>query len=91
MRIKWEYQGFLYNSWRLYLGVIGIPTLIVAAVLTRYPESPKFLLSRGKSEEALEILRDVYASNAGRHRNEYPVCKYRKRTKQKKKPKKIQQ
>lgn len=74
MKIKWEYDGFLYNSWRLYLAVIGLPTLVVAVVLMRYPESPKFLLSRGRADEALEILRDVYASNSGRDRNDYPVC-----------------
>lgn len=76
LRIKWEYDGFLYNSWRLYYAIIGLPTVVVALVLMTYPESPKFLLYRGKSEEALEILRDIYASNVGRYRSEYPVTKF---------------
>ncbi|XP_043286886.1 synaptic vesicle glycoprotein 2C-like isoform X2 [Venturia canescens] len=73
LRIKWQYEGFLYNSWRLYFAVIGLPTLVVAFVLMKYPESPKFLLSRGKSNEALDILRYIYASNAQRDQSVYPV------------------
>ncbi|XP_076628278.1 synaptic vesicle glycoprotein 2C [Colletes latitarsis] len=71
--ISFQFNGILYNSWRLFLAMIGIPTLMVTLVATRYPESPKFLISQGKTEEALAILRKIYAINTGQHEDEYPV------------------
>ncbi|XP_017764684.1 PREDICTED: synaptic vesicle glycoprotein 2C-like [Eufriesea mexicana] len=68
-----QFNGVLYNSWRLFLAIIGIPTLMVTLVATRYPESPKFLVSQGKTEEALAILRKIYTINTGHHEDEYPV------------------
>lgn len=38
-----------------------------------FPESPKFLIECGETEEALEILRDMYEENTGNLRSEYPV------------------
>lgn len=37
------------------------------------PESPKYLLSRGKYDKALEIFRGIYATNTGKPRDTYPV------------------
>jgi len=37
------------------------------------PESPKFLLSRGRTEEALETFRTIYHVNTGKDKNDYPV------------------
>ncbi|CAK9829936.1 Synaptic vesicle glycoprotein 2B [Anthophora retusa] len=71
--ISLQFNGILYNSWRIFLAIIGIPTLIVTLIATRYPESPKFLVSQGKTEEALVILRKIYATNTGHHEDEYPV------------------
>lgn len=71
--ISLQFNGILFNSWRLFLAVIGVPTLLVTALATRYPESPKFLASQGRTEEALAILRKIYAINTGRHEDEYPV------------------
>lgn len=71
--ISLHFNGMLYNSWRLFLAVIGIPTLIVTLIAIRYPESPKFLASQGKMEEALAILRKIYAINTGNPEDEYPV------------------
>ncbi|CAD1469033.1 unnamed protein product, partial [Heterotrigona itama] len=71
--ISLRFNGMLYNSWRLFLAVIGVPTLMVTLIMSRYPESPKFLASQGKTDEALAILRKIYAANTGRNEDEYPV------------------
>ncbi|XP_076172184.1 synaptic vesicle glycoprotein 2C isoform X2 [Ptiloglossa arizonensis] len=71
--ISFQFHGILYNSWRLFLAIIGIPTLMVTVIATRFPESPKFLISQGKTKEALAILRKIYAANTGHHEDEYPV------------------
>lgn len=46
---------------------------MVTLIMSRYPESPKFLASQGKTDEALAILRKIYAANTGRNEDEYPV------------------
>ncbi|KAL6260374.1 hypothetical protein P5V15_007903 [Pogonomyrmex californicus] len=71
--ISFEFYNIRYNSWRMFLGAISLPTFAIAAVTLTYPESPKFLVSQGKTDEALEILRNIYAINTGRDKSEFPV------------------
>lgn len=37
------------------------------------PESPKFLMSRGRNEEAMVIFKRIYTLNTGRPADEFPV------------------
>lgn len=48
-------------------------SLLLGCWLFFFPESPKFLIECGETEEALEILRQMYQENTGNVRNEYPV------------------
>lgn len=65
--------AFTYNSWRIFLMVCSIPSFIVAGLLLYLPESPKFLLSQGKFDEALAIFRGIYVTNTGNSADQYPV------------------
>lgn len=65
--------AFIYNSWRIFLLVMSLPSFIVAALLFLLPESPKFLISTGRHEDALEVFRGIYMMNTGRNKDEYPV------------------
>lgn len=58
--------AFTFNSWRIFLMVCSIPSFIVAGLLLYLPESPKFLLSQGKMEDALAIFRGIYVTNTGK-------------------------
>lgn len=71
--IGFETNGFVYNSWRIFLLVCAIPSFIVAGLLCFLPESPKFLLSQGRSEEAIAIFRYIYRVNTGNDCDDYPV------------------
>ncbi|EZA55807.1 Synaptic vesicle glycoprotein 2A [Ooceraea biroi] len=71
--LSFEFYGFQYNSWRIFLGALSLPTFAIAAITLTYPESPKFLVSQGKTGEALAILRRIYAANTGRDKSEFPV------------------
>lgn len=73
LEIGGETGGFVYNSWRIFLLVMSLPSFIVAALLFLLPESPKFLISTGRQEEALEVFRSIYLMNTGRSKDEYPV------------------
>ncbi|XP_051156800.1 synaptic vesicle glycoprotein 2B-like [Leptopilina boulardi] len=65
--------GYIFNSWRLFLLLTGIPSFIISFIGMNYPESPKFLLAKNKPEEALRVLRKIYAGNTGRDESDYPV------------------
>ncbi|XP_012531791.1 synaptic vesicle glycoprotein 2B [Monomorium pharaonis] len=71
--ISLNFYGIQYNSWRLFLSVISLPTFAIAVVTLSYPESPKFLVSQGKTDEALAVLRTIYAVNTGHDKSEFPV------------------
>lgn len=64
---------FVYNSWRIFLIVMALPSFVVAILLCFLPESPKFLLTTGKSDEALAIFKHIYHVNTGNDAEEYPV------------------
>lgn len=64
---------FVYNSWRIFLLICAVPSFVVAGLLFFLPESPKFLLSRGRTDEAMEIFRKIYKLNTGKDKNLYPV------------------
>lgn len=65
--------AFTYNSWRIFLLICAAPSFIVAGLLLLLPESPKYLLSCGRYEEALDIFRGIYAINTGKPRDSYTV------------------
>jgi sugar porter (SP) family MFS transporter len=52
------------GSWRWMLGVEAIPSLVFLALLTTVPESPRWLLTRGRREEALQVMRAVRGRGA---------------------------
>lgn len=66
-------EDFVYNSWRVFLVICAIPSFIVGILLLYLPESPKFLLSCGRFEEALAIFRGIYVTNTGNDPSMYPV------------------
>ena len=52
------------GSWRWMLGVEAIPALLFLALLTTVPESPRWLLARGRRQEALEVMRAIRGRDA---------------------------
>lgn len=61
------------SSWRIFLLVLATPELLAAIWLLRLPESPKYIESRGRDKEAIEILRLMFAKNYGVSKKEFPV------------------
>ncbi|XP_050515583.1 synaptic vesicle glycoprotein 2B isoform X2 [Diabrotica virgifera virgifera] len=61
------------HSWNVFLMVTGLAPLIGGIIFMFLPESPKFLMTSGKNDEAMEILRTVYSWNTGNPPNTFPV------------------
>jgi sugar porter (SP) family MFS transporter len=54
--VGWWLSGLGENSWRWMLAIAAIPSLIFFIGLFAIPESPRWLISRGRSDEAMRTL-----------------------------------
>ncbi|XP_076245974.1 putative transporter SVOPL [Calliopsis andreniformis] len=70
--VLWD-GAFVYNSWRIFLSLCGVPELLGVICLSFFPESPKFLMSQGRTEEALKVFKLVYSLNTGKSPEDYPI------------------
>lgn len=68
MPMSWKFEifGLMYTPWRMYILVSSLINALALAAVIYLPESPKFLLTMGRNEEALDVLRRVYSVNTGR-------------------------
>ncbi|KAK6617626.1 hypothetical protein RUM44_005214 [Polyplax serrata] len=76
MPLTWAYRvdGFVYNSWRIYVAIFSVPTLICGLILgIFFPESPKFLYSQGRNEETVNVFRHMFHVTYGNKCGDYPV------------------
>ncbi|XP_017753954.1 PREDICTED: putative metabolite transport protein YncC [Eufriesea mexicana] len=69
--IRLQNKKFRPNSWRVLTGLGGIPNLIMACASSLLPASPRYLLYRRQYEQALMILRQIYAINNSKHADTY--------------------
>ena len=51
--------GHLDGVWRIMLAVCAIPAIFLFFGMLRMPESPRWLISKGRYDEALEVLKTV--------------------------------
>lgn len=61
------------NSWNILLLISALSPLMGGIFFSFLPESPKFLMTTGRNDEALRILRKVYSSNTGNPPEMYPI------------------
>ncbi|XP_011874915.1 PREDICTED: synaptic vesicle glycoprotein 2B-like [Vollenhovia emeryi] len=70
--VLWD-GAFVYNSWRIFLSLCGVPTLIGIVCMSLFPESPKFLMTQNRNEDALEVFKKIYSVNTGLPKDNYPI------------------
>ncbi|KAH8797337.1 MFS sugar transporter [Xylogone sp. PMI_703] len=66
-------SGIVGLNWRLMLGVAGIPALIVMAQAYTNPESPRWLMLKGRYREALQSLKTLRNSDIQALRDLYYI------------------
>lgn len=60
-------------SWQIFLAVASIPSWAAGIVVMFLPESPKFLMMKGRNKEALEVFKLIYAINHKKSPNDFPI------------------
>ncbi|XP_039284297.1 synaptic vesicle glycoprotein 2B [Nilaparvata lugens] len=63
----------VYNSWRLFYALCGIPSLVTSLWLFLLPESPKFHLAKNDKEKAMSVIRWIYNKNTGKPGDELVI------------------
>lgn len=65
--MDWHFDLWLIElkPWRLFLVTVSLLNLWNGIVFSILPESPKFLLAKNRQEEALHVVRKIYAVNTG--------------------------
>lgn len=58
-------DSITYKPWRLLFILYTIPGLLAGITFFFFPESPKFLLSKGREDEAITVLKWLYRINHG--------------------------
>ncbi|XP_049813648.1 uncharacterized protein LOC126260363 [Schistocerca nitens] len=71
----WEYDTgtMKLHPWHVFVMVSSVPALLGAVAFSLLPETPKFLMAQGRNEEALAVMRKMYATNTRIHPDTYPV------------------
>ncbi|XP_049785176.1 synaptic vesicle glycoprotein 2C-like [Schistocerca cancellata] len=72
----WELEvgsGLVLKPWNVFIMACSLPALLAGTLMSFFPETPKFLMSKGRNGEALAVFRKIYALNTGRSPDSYPV------------------
>lgn len=64
---------FAIHTWQIFLAVCCVPSLLSGVLVMFLPESPKFLMSKGRNQQAMAVFHRLYALNTGRSSHEYPI------------------
>nr|XP_022910461.1 synaptic vesicle glycoprotein 2B-like [Onthophagus taurus] len=64
---------FELRPWNFFIILSSLPSILSCISHLFIPESPKFLMTTGRNEEALQVLQKVYALNTGKSKKSYPI------------------
>ncbi|XP_045496513.1 organic cation/carnitine transporter 7-like [Colias croceus] len=76
--IDWELQSVYLRPWRILTIAYSMPLILSSLWMTQTLESPKFLMMKGKENEALNVLAHIFSFNTGLDPDEYKVTSLKK-------------
>ncbi|PBC26393.1 Synaptic vesicle glycoprotein 2C [Apis cerana cerana] len=62
-----------YTAWQIYLLICSIVPILGLVTASTLPQSPKYLVNIGKTDEALKLLRTMYSMNKKKPANTFPI------------------
>lgn len=68
-----DFGVYMFRPWRLLTITYASFFITIAILMCFFPESPKYLVSQDKFDEALKVLRIIYAANKGKAPEDFPV------------------
>jgi VNT family MFS transporter (synaptic vesicle glycoprotein 2) len=69
------YAGYEFRPWRLVLLLYAVPGVLGGFWVLRLPESPRFLLSVKRDDEALEIVQWIQIKNKSKSSEVFVIDK----------------
>jgi sugar porter (SP) family MFS transporter len=64
--VNWRLSGLGAHSWRWMFASAAVPSVVFFAALLRIPESPRWLVRRGRQLQAFEVLKRIGGETAAR-------------------------
>ncbi|RZC39706.1 Sugar tr and/or MFS 1 domain containing protein, partial [Asbolus verrucosus] len=71
------FGGLEFHAWNLFLLLCALPAVTSGVLFMFMPETPKYLMTKGNNEQALEVFRKIYKFNTRQPKESYPVRKLR--------------
>jgi len=66
-------KTYKIDSWRMFLAICSLPEFLACIAFFAFPESPRFLILKGRHDEALNVFKKIYSLNTGKDPDTYPV------------------
>lgn len=54
---------FTFDAWRIFILLTSLPSLISYILIYQYPETPRYLMLRGRMVDSRDILEHIYYVN----------------------------
>ncbi|KAF7997772.1 hypothetical protein HCN44_009170 [Aphidius gifuensis] len=70
-----EIFNYVFLSWRIYLMICTLPSIIGILTMSLLPESPKRLIEDGNTSSAHDLLKRIYQINNWESKHMYPINK----------------
>ncbi|KAH8420479.1 hypothetical protein KR009_010804, partial [Drosophila setifemur] len=72
---KWDIRiwTLTLTSWQVFVAISALPSLLSFVLFFFFPESPKFLMSKGRNQEAMDAFKFMYHLNTRKPKDSFPV------------------
>ncbi|EDX00847.1 synaptic vesicle glycoprotein 2B [Drosophila yakuba] len=65
--------NFSLTTWQFFVAITALPSLLSFVLFFFFPESPKFLMSKGRNQEALAAFKFMYHLNSRKPKDSFPI------------------
>ncbi|XP_013136916.1 PREDICTED: synaptic vesicle glycoprotein 2A-like [Papilio polytes] len=73
LEFRVDFGAYEFRPWRVLTMMYGSLFIIAAVLLLCGPESPKYLISQGRYDETLDLLKMIYSKNKRKSPDEFPI------------------